>query len=169
MSRRMHGFTLIELMMTLLVASIILTMAVPGFRGLIQNNRAATQSNELISALSLARSEAVKRGARVSVCPTANQTSCTAGVDWSIGWMVFVDQAANDAAPPVVLLPPLRVWAPLPGDAALTGPANVRFRPLGDVIAGGLYQHRLPACTGMQGRDIAINMAGRATVTRVAC
>ena len=100
--KRSRGFTLIELMITLVLAAIILTLAVPGFQDIIRNNRAATQANELVTALGLARSEAVKRGARVSLCPSTDQASCTGGADWSNGWIVFLDTAANDLAAPVV-------------------------------------------------------------------
>ncbi|MCC5794476.1 MAG: GspH/FimT family pseudopilin [Chromatiales bacterium] len=166
---RAAGFTLIELMVALVVAAIIASMAVPGFRDMIQNNRAATQSNELVTAFSLARSEAVKRGARVSVCPTTDQASCTDNTDWAVGWMVFVDLAANDGAGPVVQLPPLRAWDALRGNATLRGPTLVRFRPLGDVTAPAAFQHRVPGCVGDQGRDINVNMAGRPAVMRVPC
>lgn len=167
--KRSRGFTLIELMITLVLAAIILSLAVPGFQDIIRNNRAATQSNELVTALGLARSEAVKRGARVSLCPSTNQTNCTGGTDWSGGWIVFLDTAANDAAAPVVGGDPIRAWGPLVGASALDGPANVRFRPLGDVINVANFQHRIPGCGTGDGRDIAVNMAGRALVTRVDC
>lgn len=167
--KRSRGFTLIELMITLVLAAIILTLAVPGFQDIIRNNRAATQSNELISALGLARSEAVKRGARVSLCPSTNQTNCTGGTDWSVGWIVFLDTAANDGDAPVVGGDPIRAWGPLAGNSQLTGPDNVRFRPLGDVINAAGLQHRIPGCGAGEGRDIAINAVGRALITRVDC
>ncbi len=171
--KRSRGFTLIELMITLLLAAIILALGVPGFQDIVRNNRAATQSNELISALSLARSEAVKRGARVSLCPSTDQATCTGGTNWANGWIVFRDIAANDGAPPVVEAPPIRVWGPLAGNAALDGPANVRFRGLGDVINPVLpanpFEHRIPGCGAGDGRDITVNPAGRALVTRVDC
>lgn len=171
--KRSRGFTLVELMITLALAAIILSLAVPGFQDIIRNNRAATQANELVAALGLARSEAVRRGARVSLCPSTDQASCTGGTDWADGWIVFLDTAANDASPPVVGGDPIRVWAPLGGNAALTGPVNVRFRPLGDVInavpPGAPFEHRLPACGAGEGRDITVNQAGRALVTRVDC
>lgn len=171
--KRSRGFTLIELMITLVLAAIILALGVPGFQDIVRNNRAATQSNELVAALSLARSEAVKRGARVSLCPSTDQASCTGGTDWAGGWIVFRDIAANDGAPPVVEAPPIRVWGPLAGNAALTGPANVRYRPLGDVInavpPADPFEHRIPGCGAGDGRDITVNAAGRALVTRVDC
>lgn len=171
--KRSRGFTLIELMITLLLAAIILALGVPGFQDIVRNNRAATQSNELVAALSLARSEAVKRGARVSLCPSTDQATCTGGTNWANGWIVFRDIAANDGAPPVVEAPPIRVWGALGGNAALDGPANVRFRALGDainpVLPANPFQHRIPGCGAGDGRDITVNAAGRALVTRVDC
>ncbi|MFN2308478.1 MAG: GspH/FimT family pseudopilin [Gammaproteobacteria bacterium] len=61
------GFTLIELMITLAIAAILLTVGIPSFQAVFQSNRLATQANELIGAVNLARSEAIKRGANVTV------------------------------------------------------------------------------------------------------
>lgn len=159
--KRFRGFTLIELMITLVLAAIILSLGIPSFRNVIQNNRAATQSNELVTALGLARSEAVKRGANVMLCPSTNQASCTGGNNWANGWIALVELPAGQ--------PPIRVWPALAGGSTLTGPADVRFRPMGDVVAAGAFEHRFPGCSGDQGRDITVNMAGRALVVRVAC
>ena len=62
------GFTLLELMVTITVAAMVLTLGVPSFVDLVRNNRAATNVNELLTAFSIARSESIKRGANVSVC-----------------------------------------------------------------------------------------------------
>lgn len=89
------GFTLIELMVTLAVAAVILATAVPSFQTLMVNNRLATQSNQLVTALNLARSEAVKRNTLVTVCKSANPTAtppaCTTAGNWEQGWVVFTD------------------------------------------------------------------------------
>ena len=78
------GFTLIELLMVIAIAAILMTVAVPGFQGMIQKNRLATISNEFITALNYARSEAVTRGIRVTVGKT--------GANWENGWEVFSDR-----------------------------------------------------------------------------
>jgi len=65
-----RGFTLLELMVAIAVLAILATVGVPSFRALIQNNRVTTQANELVSALSFARTEAVKRGRNVEVVIT---------------------------------------------------------------------------------------------------
>ncbi|KPQ01849.1 GspH/FimT family pseudopilin [Marinobacter sp. HL-58] len=61
------GFTLIELMVTLVVLGILLGVGVPSFNSVIENNRVTTQANSLLGAINLARSEAVKRSAEVSI------------------------------------------------------------------------------------------------------
>jgi type IV fimbrial biogenesis protein FimT len=95
MSRPFRGFTFVELMIALAVAAILLTAGVPSFRAVILNNRMAVQVNDMLTALSVARSEAVKRGAVVTVCKSANSMSsdpsCTETGNWAQGWIVFVD------------------------------------------------------------------------------
>lgn len=91
---RNAGFTLIELMVTVVLAAIILTIGVPSFRTTIQNNSRVAQVNEFIGVLNLARSEAAKRGFRVIICRSTDGENCatdTTGV-WENGWIVFVDQ-----------------------------------------------------------------------------
>jgi len=95
---RSHGFTLVELMVTLAIAAIVMALGVPSFQGMMRNNRAATHMNEFTSALNLARSEAVKRGQSASLCPSSDQAACTTidTTNWTVGWIVFVDTNAND-------------------------------------------------------------------------
>jgi type IV fimbrial biogenesis protein FimT len=169
--KRNGGFTLVELMVTLAIAAIILTIAVPSFWSIVQNNRASTQANELITALSLARSEAVKRGAPVSLCPSADQDACvSASTNWAVGWIVFVD--TNNDGNRQTAEPLLRVWGPLGGGATLTGPTSIRYQGTGGLpgtTAPAPLQLRISGCSGNQGRDITLNLMGRATVTTVAC
>jgi len=91
---KQSGLTLIELLVVLAIAAIITTTAVPSFQSFIQNNRMSTTVHKFVSSLNLARSEAVKRGERITMCKSSNASTCTNGGDWSQGWIVFVD--AND-------------------------------------------------------------------------
>jgi type IV fimbrial biogenesis protein FimT len=87
----MRGFTLIELLVTLSIAAILLGVAVPNFVTFIQNNRLATQANDLVTMLNYARSEAVKRNQTISVCSSTTGTSCAGSITWDGGLIVFVD------------------------------------------------------------------------------
>jgi type IV fimbrial biogenesis protein FimT len=86
------GFSLIELMITLAIAAIVLAAGVPAFGDLVQDNRLVTQINELMTDLNLARSEAIKQAAPVTVCKRNNAgTDCNNPGNWQDGWIVFLD------------------------------------------------------------------------------
>src|SRR5262245_55462328 len=88
------GFTLLELMAAVAVFAVLLGVGVPAFTDVIRNNQISTASSDLVSALALARSEAMKRGVRVSICAAATQDTCATGEaakNWSTGWIVFTD------------------------------------------------------------------------------
>jgi len=88
------GFTLIELMIVIAIASILMTLAVPSFSLMINNSKVTSATNEFVGSLNLARSEALKRSGNVSVCKSnAAYTACdtTAATFTTNGWLVFSD------------------------------------------------------------------------------
>lgn len=85
------GFTLTELLIVLAIAAIMLTVGVPSLKYTLEINQLAAQTNRIVSALYLTRSEAVKRNARVTICKSADSANCSNGVGWQDGWIVFVD------------------------------------------------------------------------------
>jgi type IV fimbrial biogenesis protein FimT len=100
------GFTLTELIVTMAIAAILLTVGVPSFRDMILNNRIVTQTNELLAALNLTRSEAIKRGVRVVMCRSAGSGCATVSTSvWEAGWIIFADSNGNgalDADEPII-------------------------------------------------------------------
>lgn len=92
-----HGFTLIELMITLAVLGVLIAVAAPSFTNLVASNRASSVSTEVAGAIMFARAEAVKRGKRVTMCKsvTTDQASpiCDASgsSSWANGWLIFTD------------------------------------------------------------------------------
>jgi type IV fimbrial biogenesis protein FimT len=84
------GFTLIELMVVLLIASILLGVAIPSFVDMSVRNRLVTTSNDFVSTINLARSESIRRSATVTVCGSDDGANCDADA-WSSGWIVFAD------------------------------------------------------------------------------
>ena len=88
-----HGLTLLELMVTVAIVAILGTLAAPSFQHMIQANRTRTVALELMDTLNLARSEAVRRGQPVSLCPSRNGSSCaTSDAGWDSGWIAFVNE-----------------------------------------------------------------------------
>lgn len=82
-SKQASGFTLLELMVIIAIVGVLLAMAIPSFSDMIRNNRLTTYSNELVTSLNIARSEALKRNQHVVVRKT--------GTNWGDGWQIFVD------------------------------------------------------------------------------
>ena len=91
--KRNHGFTLAELLVTLAVFSILVTVGVPSFNRTLLNNRQVSSLNILVGSMQLARSEAIVRNRRVTVCGSSDGQTC--GNSWSGGWVVFVDSDAD--------------------------------------------------------------------------
>lgn len=86
--RTQSGFTLIELMVTLVVAAILLGVAVPAFFGFIERNSRVAATNEYFSGLQFTRSEAIKRNSAVSICPSSDAATCS-GSNWESGFIVY--------------------------------------------------------------------------------
>ena len=102
--RRSAGFTLVELMITVVVAAILMAIAVPSFRTFMQNDQQWVQTNNLLLALNTARSDAIKSDlvAGAQVCSSSNGLGCT-NTPWNLGWIVLGADPGNPQNPPKVL------------------------------------------------------------------
>jgi type IV fimbrial biogenesis protein FimT len=94
------GVTLLESMVALTIMAILLSLAIPGFIGMIQDARRDDLVNTMFSTLNYARSEAVKRNVKVSVCPSSTALDCTNSTQWERGWLVFTDPNSNGIVDP---------------------------------------------------------------------
>lgn len=99
--RNCHGFTVVELMISLGVVAILLTTAVPGVSNMIKDNRLAAQLNAVVGDIHMARSEAGKRGVRIIMCRSADPNSTTpscsgSAQNWTSGYLVFTGEDGNN-------------------------------------------------------------------------
>jgi type IV fimbrial biogenesis protein FimT len=83
-------------MVTLAIAGILFGIVVPGFANLMANNRLATTTNELVTSIHYARSEAVRMEIPVSICASEDGESCSGDTDWGAGWVVFTDSNGSN-------------------------------------------------------------------------
>ena len=90
--KKQSGITLIELMIAITLFAIVSTMGSVAYRDFVLQNQLATNSNLVVAHFRYARSEAVTRHARVTVCKSADQSTCSASGDWGQGWVIFVDE-----------------------------------------------------------------------------
>ncbi|WP_243434850.1 GspH/FimT family pseudopilin [Pseudomonas sp. 30_B] len=161
MSRPMHsaGFTLIELMVTIVVLAILISVAAPSFTSTLRDSQVSTTSSELLTALQLARSEAVMRHNRVTVCRrNAAGDNCENGTDWSVGWLIR--QSGGDV---------IKVWQ-APSDVAVVGPnAGVTYQSNGMVATATSLTVTQSSCSGNQKRTLSVALSGLSKVEKVDC
>lgn len=160
-----RGFTITELVITLVIFGILTAMGVPAYTEFVRNSRRAAVLNEFSAALNLARSEAVKRGVPIAVCRTNTGTSCTgAGTFWADGWLVFVN--TDNDSPAVVDLGELVLRSYLVPDPSFTFTPNANFTNFISYRADGSSNNfgRFTYCDARDvrsARAVIINITGR--------
>ena len=165
------AFTLVEMMITLTVMTIFVTLAVQGYYALIQNNRSVSLTNNFVSSFQFARTEAVLRGQTVSVCPAGDTTytSCGGVSDWDQGWIVFVDPDSNGVLASDT--DRLRIHEdPGSGTRVESDESHINYDSNGFVVNGsGDYTLSAAGCSGTAGRTVNINNTGRLSVSAINC
>lgn len=172
LQRKPLGFTLLELMVTLALSALLLLMAVPSYHAWIEEERLLNHARLLAGSLSLARSEAIKRGLRVNLCKSADGRQCADLGTWDQGFLLHVDADASgevDGGEDVMRFEP-----PAPGIrvGANRPLANyVSFTSLGQArtLGGGLQMGTFTVCrSGRRAVAIVLVASGRVRVARSA-
>ncbi len=154
---------MIELLVTLAIAGIMMTVAIPSFRDFLMNSRLATQANELVLALTLAKSEAVKRGITVTVCSTSDAESCASSKTWETGWLVFVDNDGDGVLDTIDGDEILQVYSALSGGNTLRSSnlERVRFQNTGFITGASGTLMLCDARGAVEARGVTVSFQGR--------
>lgn len=164
MPRKAHsfGFTLVELLVVIAILVIVATIGIPNFGPTVANSRANTAANDLLGALQLARSEAVKLNASVVV--TAANPS-----DWAAGWTITTTAGATTTT--------IRQRDAFQRVTITNGPPTIVFRSAGNattVDSAGIATPNTPFIITANGggdpsRCLAVTASGSAAVTPGDC
>jgi type IV fimbrial biogenesis protein FimT len=151
-------------MMTITILAVVLVVAVPNIRDMIVNNRLASQANNFIAALTVARSEAIKR--RETIIVQSNS-----GANWALGWQVIdPDDTVEETADEIIReFGELQGGSTFSADSSITQVDYAASGTLGGGLAAQTFQLGHPECEGDQHRTISIGATGRASVARVNC
>lgn len=154
------GFTLIELMMSVALLAILVTVAVPAFQGLVESRRITTKTNLLLSSVNTTRSEAIKRGEVVTLKAVDG--------DFAKGWCVYAGESGGDCGSET----PIRTYE---GSDALNidadGDTQIEFSPKGSLHdpANAVSLKVSPPEGQTQANYLCISLSGRASIYDSGC
>lgn len=166
--KREGGFTLIELMVAISVASILLVIAVPSLTTLVQSNRTSSDANALLTVILLTRSEAVRRGIDVTVCKTTDGETCStdATVGWHSGVIVFADDdqdgALDKSEEQIQVVIPLASATRIIGNNKVSD--RIRYQPNGRIRRGENGTIAIKADDEAHTKKLVISPVGRPRV-----
>lgn len=167
--KKERGFTLIELMVTLAIAAILIGVALPSFRGMMETNKVVAGINDLATSIHLAKNAASARNARVNI------DSVGGAADWSQGLIIYADtngsgvyEPANDAL--VRSIPPIASTTNAQVIPTVPTP-TISFSRKGIFLAGAagaqfVVNYCAPSIHFVHERILTVSVAGRVTVTR---
>lgn len=168
MKNSSQGFTFVEFMVVFALGAVLVSLAVPGFASLVRNNRIKSAGDALLSSLSLAHSEAIKRNAPVTVCKSSDGASCVTSGDYSQGWIVYVDDQSTPGTVEtgetiIFTREPVHQTLSLAGSGAANISNFIVFGPEGTTADAG----SLTICNdqaGNHGRAINVSAMGRVRI-----
>lgn len=171
MKQRVRGFTLIELMVTIGILAVLVAVAIPSFNSALISYRLTSISNTFVASAQLARSEAIKRNSRVTMCKSADGATCVLTGGWEQGWILFQDinnDAVKNAAEVII-----HTEGALPANYLTTAGDNyISFTASGgsELISGAFQATTVTLCSQVEpigpARQMVLNSVGRLRVQK---
>lgn len=161
---RLHGFTLVELAVTMAVIGILAAVAVPSMTSLVRVGRLNGAASELTTALQLARAEAIRRNAQITACATdgseSNITDCVSSASWG-KWAILNRGETTNKEDRV-----LRTEVVASSSVQISGPSGgIVFRPSGLIDDS----QQLEVDVDDNKRYICVQISGVVTVKKEPC
>lgn len=151
-----HGFTLVELVISIAVIGILAAIAAPNFQDALLSSRLRANANKLVSSIYLARGEAIKRNTVITLCASSNGTSCTGS--WENGWIILSGTTLISAQNSIPI--GFRI-------IEASGLTSLSFQPMSiGTTQASLKICRLTPSVGSQERVITVSATGRASSSK---
>ena len=198
-NKKSRGFTIVEMMTVVVIMTLLITAAIPGYQNFVRNNEAIALATRLASSFRLAKGEAIKRGKSVSICPiapgstpadpTLSSDICSDTLDWD-AWKVYEDTDGNsddNGSEPIIRyvedIPPGTIKTNIAGSLlfdpmgfAQVTPTNVsswswwgNYSYSRDTDISRVF-HIIPqGCTGRNARTVEVMNNGTITVSISDC
>jgi len=153
-----RGFTIVELMVTMLILAIVIGFAVPTFRDAALSSRLTGHANDLLASAQIARSEAIKRNAVVTLCISTDGSTCAGEGGWEQGWIVLTGDGTVVQRQPA-LAPEFRI-------TETGGRTELLFPPTVVGVGPASFTVCRAQPVGSQERVLKVTASGAASVTR---
>ena len=154
---RQRGMTLVELMFTVFIMAVLAMLAVPSFRDASLGSRLASTANSLHGSIQVARSEAIKANAPITLCASADGATCAVAGDWDQGWIVL------DGAGAVLHSEPAQRNSFKVVETG--GQLSLTFQPIGIGATAAAFTVCREDPVGNQEREVTVTATGSANVT----
>jgi type IV fimbrial biogenesis protein FimT len=166
---RYHGFSIVELLVSLAVAGLLFGYAIPGFSDLLASQRTIAAVNQILGSVHFARHAAITQRATVALCP-AQGTVCARRNEWHLGSLVFKDRdldGVRDANEPVIAQRPALRAGERVSWRSFRNKSYLQFRSTGLTSwQNGSFQYCPASGDPRHSKVIIINAQGRATKSR---
>ena len=156
--RKQSAFTLVELMVTIAILAIIATLSAPNLSQMLRNTKVNTSSGDILSFLQQSRTEAIRLGKTVTVCGSADGSSCLSAnkTNWSTGLLAKHSGSTT----------PIQKLTFESSQLSIIGPETITFNTFGSTTAEHEITVTIP---GANTYSVCVEVIGRAFKSKSGC